>query len=182
MIPTAPLRLRNRLAEMILAALHDPERRRALDALAGDDARRLAWLGNDERDYAALTHQRMEAAAAALRGLPLGRHDPDLDEALEAAATLFDAGLGFEVHELLESCWQRESGERREVLRGLIQIAVGYQHRANGNLAGARALLAEGAARLAGRTLEGVALDDFARAVRASLAAGAGVPRFPRRH
>jgi predicted metal-dependent hydrolase len=68
---------------------------------------------------------------------------------LSEAATLFDAGLYFETHEVLEPFWMRAEGARREILQGLIQVAVGFQHLANGNLGGARALLREGAAKLA---------------------------------
>src|SRR5262245_65475667 len=83
---------------------------------------------------------------------PWRRTDGHLADALAAAAILFDAGLHFEVHELLEPRWSRSQGQERQALQGLIQVAVGYQHLANGNLAGARALLDEGARRLwAGR-------------------------------
>ena len=91
--------------------------------------------------------------------------EPTLAEALEQAAALFDAGLGFEVHELLEPHWVRASGEERSALQGLIQIAVGYQHLANGNLMGAQALLQEGSERVRGRRLAGMDLEPFGRAV-----------------
>ena len=58
----------------------------------------------------------------------------------------------------------RPQGDTRETLQGLIQIAVGYQHLANGNRAGARSLLVEGSGRLHQRRLAGVELDPFARA------------------
>jgi hypothetical protein len=63
---------------------------------------------------------------------------------------------------------------------------VGYQHLANGNRPGARALLEEGCARLAGRRLADLDLEPFARAVAASVdrlpdVAPGAVPRFPRR-
>ena len=97
----------------------------------------------------------------------------DTRAALAAAARLFDAGLFFEVHEVLEPHWLSAGPDAREALQGLIQIAVGWQHLANGNLAGARALLADGAARLHGQRLGGVDLEAFARA---ALAAAARVP------
>jgi len=119
--------------------------------------------------------------------------DPSLDTALAQAGALFTAGLYFEVHEILEPHWMRAEGEARETLQGLIQAAVGYQHLANGNLAGARALLHDGAAKLLGRKRPGADLDAFARGVadhaRAltlpdARAAGfdwSCVPRFPAR-
>lgn len=64
----------------------------------------------------------------------------------------------------------------------MIQIAVGWQHLANGNVAGARSLLAEGAARLHGRMLFGVDFDAFARGARdaAARVPAAMPPPFPR--
>ena len=93
-------------------------------------------------------------------------------------------GLHFEVHELLEPYWVRASGEAKETLQGLIQVAVAYAHLANGNLRGARALMEEGRSRLHGRTL-GLDLEPFAHALPRSLAgltdlAESDVPPFPR--
>jgi len=182
-IPTLPLRARNRLAETILQSLHDAEARQGLERLARGGDVEPDWLGPDERGHARLLRLRAQRASEAVRTLPLGPAGSRLDEALEAAATLFDAGLGFEVHELLEPHWARATDDDREALQGLIQIAVGYQHLANGNAAGARALLEEGAARLAGRRLGGLPLESFARAIRESIEtlASAAIPRFPRR-
>ncbi|MGH7399760.1 MAG: DUF309 domain-containing protein, partial [Candidatus Rokuibacteriota bacterium] len=102
------------------------------------------------------------------------------------------AGLYFEVHEVLEPYWIRAEGADREALQGLIQVAVGFQHLANGNLEGARALLRDGATRLAGHRLGGRTLSRFAgevaRCLREISALGAeagtrfdwsAVPRFP---
>ena len=163
MIPTAPLRVRNHLAEIILTALEKPEARRALVVLGEADAAPPDWLSPD-LDCRPLVRQRALSAAAALAELPAARLDSRAD-ALDAAAALFDAHLYFEVHELLEPFWRDAGGGEREALQGLIQIAVGYQHLANGNLAGARALLDEGCRRLEGRYLEGMGLDTFGREV-----------------
>lgn len=171
MIPTPPLRVRDRLAALALAALADPAAREALARLAADPRAVEAWLGADDARHAALDQRRARAATTALATLPGPLRPTARADALAAAAAFFDAGLGFEAHEVLEPHWRAAEGEAREVLQGLIQIAVGFQHRANGNLAGARALLAEGLARIAGRALEGLALEPFARAVAAHLAA-----------
>jgi hypothetical protein len=185
-IPTLPLELRDRLAALILAALTDGEARRELAALAAADAGAVAgsWLGADEPRYAEALRARARRASAALAALPLASPEPSLPEALGAAAALYDAGLHFEVHELLEPHWVRAPGEAKEALQGLIQVAVGYQHLANGNLRGARALLREGSARLHGRAL-GLDLEPFARAVAHSLdripnLGESDVPPFPR--
>jgi Domain of unknown function (DUF309) len=163
-IPTAPLRVRNHLAAIILTALEKPEARRELLALGELDAPPPDWLSSGDLDCRPLVRQRALSAAAAFAARPAGRLDSRAD-VLDAAAALFDAHLYFEVHELLEPFWRDAEGGEREALQGLIQVAVGYQHLANGNLAGARALLDEGRRRLDGRTLEGMDLDGFGREV-----------------
>ncbi len=187
MIPTLPLGARNRLAETILAALHDARARRQLAQLAEAPEAALAagWLTGEERSFAGALTERARRAGAAITALPLGEAGGPLAAALVDAAALHDAGLYFEVHELLEGYWRDAHAEAKEALQGLIQVAVGYQHLANGNLRGARALLEEGAARLHGRRLGALALDPFAGAVAASLGRLDDfdwnlVPRFPR--
>ena len=183
MIPTLPLRLRDRLAETILAALHDRGARCELATLAGEDGAR-GWLAGDEARWAALLSARARVAWAALADRPLLGSAADLGQALDAAASLFEAGLYFEVHEVLEPHWAAARGEAREALQGLIQVAVGWQHLANGNLAGARSLFGDGGARLHGARLLGIDLEPFARAAGEAaerVAAGLPItpPRFP---
>jgi predicted metal-dependent hydrolase len=188
---TSTLHARNRLAETILAALHDVDARHELAALAGGHAH--GDVGGDDAADADTLRTRAQAAERAVAGVPLARAGDALDVALDDAAALFDAGLFFEVHEVLEPLWQDAGtgradaapGAAREPLQGLIQIAVGYQHGANGNVRGARALLVDGTERIAGRVLAGRELDAFAAAVRASLAGiddldGTTIPKFPR--
>lgn len=185
MIPTLPLALRNRLTAVILRALHDGEARRELARLASAATPLPAdWPeGVDSR----LLRERARRACEALEERPLAGAE-ELAQALEAAAALFDAHLYFEVHEVLEEHWRRAAGEEREALQGLIQVAVGLQHLANGNLAGARALLEEGGERLRRGGLAGLALEPFARAVAGIRLGGTTemdwktVPGFPRRH
>ena len=184
---TLPLPLRNRLADLILEALHDGAARRGLQALAAvcADPRALGaaepptafpddlfekhgegWrIRSGYRQHAETLAERASRAARALADVPLAPADPPLGALLDEAATLFEAGLYFEVHELLEPSWMRADGVTRQSLQGLIQVAVGFQHLANGNVDGARALLREGAAKLLGQRLGGRDMDDFARAV-----------------
>ena len=61
---------------------------------------------------------------------------------LRTAQTLLDTGQPFTAHEAFESMWKATSGERRELWRGLAQLAVGITHALRGNTSGARALLA----------------------------------------
>jgi hypothetical protein len=170
---------------VILSALHDGEARRELARLGSPETPLPAdWPeGADSR----LLRERARRASEALDPRPLMGAE-NLPQALEAAAALFDAHLYFEVHELLEEHWRPAAGPEREALQGLIQVAVGLQHLANGNLAGARALLEEGAGRLRRGGLAGLALEPFARAVAGIPPGGTTemdwttVPRFPRRH
>ncbi len=186
MIPTLPLAPRNRLAELILAALGSASAREELARLEDGEVGALAgWLAPDERRFAGLLAARARRARNALGARPPRPIGASRAEALEDAATLWNAGLYFEVHELLEPFWRAAAGEAREALQGVIQGAVGYQHLANGNLAGARTLLAEGGARLRGRALDGRVLDDLARAFESSAVRvenfdWSSVPRFPR--
>jgi uncharacterized protein len=181
---TLPLPLRNRLAELVLESFHDHGARSALATLAAD--------GSEEDPHAAELAERAERACRLFAGRPLDLADAPLEMALRQAALLFDGRFYFEVHELLEPYWLRAAGRERETLQGLIQVAVGFHHLGNGNGAGARALLHDGAAKLLGRHIGGVAVDRFARAIISTLdevirlgveAPGrflwSSVPRFP---
>jgi Domain of unknown function (DUF309) len=183
-----PLPLRNRLAELILDALHDPDARRALEAVvkvcadprALEDAGPLpeafpediferrdgGWqIKSGFKQHHEEFVERAERARRILHVRPFDPPDPPLGTVLVAAALLFHAHLYFEVHELLEPFWLRAEGSDREALQGLIQVAVGFAHLVNGNVAGARALLHDGCARVLERSLEGVPLDPFGRAL-----------------
>jgi hypothetical protein len=187
-----PRLLRKRLTELILDSLHDGEARRGLEAMAhvGGGSRAPARIVDlppralrdcfEERDgrlqvrsrwqeSAQDLHERSRRAADAIRRRPLDPPGAPLGTALDAAATLFDAGLYYEVHEWLEPYWLRADGVTRVALQGLIQVAVGFEHLASGNVSGARKLLAEGCARLRKGRLPDIDLDAFERAVRACL-------------
>lgn len=211
-----PLPLRNRVARLILEALRAFEAREALGAVwrfciepesalaatalpAGfplelfEQREGRLLLKGAYRRFSDELCERADRAWTLLRNRPFPPPEPSLETVLDEAADLFDAGLYFEVHELLESYWVRAQGSEQDILRGLIQVAVGFHHLWNGNLAGARSLLDEGSARLLGRALAGREVGSFAVAVRQVLdliirlggqAVGAadwpGVPRFPR--
>jgi hypothetical protein len=187
-----PLPLRNVLTGLILDSLHDDGSRRALEAVAAvcvdpkaldgpgvlpeafprdiferrDGGLRLkSGFKGHEGEFA----ERAERARRLLHLRPYDPEDPPLAIAMVAAALLFHAHLYFEVHELLEPYWLRAEGGEREALQGLIQVAVGFQHLANGNVSGARALLHDGCGRVLERTLEGVPLDPFGRALQRTL-------------
>jgi len=179
LIPTLPLALRNRLAATIVEAVGDAHARRTLTALVAEPD---AWLDGEQRELAPLLAARARRASEALAMLPVD-DARDLDAALDAAARLYDAGLYFEVHEWLEPHWMMASGEEREALQGVIQAAVGWQHLANGNIAGARSLLHEAARRLSGARIGGRPFDAFACATAhaATQLPSATPPAFPDR-
>jgi DUF309 family protein family protein len=181
MIPSLPLRVRNRLAETILAAPHDAAARRDLETLAAGGG--SGWLEGEDGRFEPRMQARAQAALRALASAPV-RTGASVTDALDFAAALFDGGLYFEVHEVLEPHWVRAGdATERDTLQGLIQVAVGYQHFADGNLAGARSLLEQGGGRLHGRCVFGVDFEPMARAAVAAagaLPATPVPPRFPR--
>jgi hypothetical protein len=167
--PGLPLPLRDALAALAIAAFEDDAAVEALRWLAtpggvvqGRAATRLVsahlidpggqTLLAVHAPHAArvATHAaRALRAAAGARALPPPRGDDPVRRALRQAAALWDVGLFFEVHEVLETVWRTTSGAPREALQGVIQLAVAHHHLAHGNLRGARRLLREGLRRLA---------------------------------
>jgi hypothetical protein len=103
------------------------------------------------------------------------------DEALDEAQRLFDNGLPFHAHEVLEDAWKAAAEPERPFWKGLAQLAVGVTHAARGNQAGATALLERGAAAIdafGGRDPYGV---DVAELVAWARGGGVGTPRLRRR-
>lgn len=205
-----PLPLRNRLAELVLAGFDDPEARALLGSVArvcaaapagvepGDveRLRALDWFEPGVHGSVRLraTHRahregladRAGRAAAALSGWRDACGAP-LVRTLDRAAALADAGLHFEVHELLEPVWFRAEEPIRIALQGLIQVAVALHHLDHGNVAGARSLLAEGVEKVtaAGSSLP-LDVAEWLSGLRPALAALASerpvgaIPRWPR--
>jgi hypothetical protein len=205
-----PLPLRNRLAELILDAFEPGEARATVLALAlacdaagcavdAADADRLLALGwferaspgrvrllSAHRAHARALADRAERAASLVRDWR-SRGADGLTPLLERAAGLANHGLFFELHELLEPAWFRAAGPLRTALQGLIQVAVGFHHLENGNQEGARSLLVEGVAKVAGAgaalPLETTGWLGELQVMLATLAGGgrlAVMPRWPR--
>ncbi len=111
-------------------------------------------------------------------GLPL---PPLLGEGI----SLFNQGRFYDAHEVLEDAWRASEEPLKRFLQALIQIAVGLHHHGTANLAGARSLLARGAAKLeqypAGYyDLNVEALRAAVEAWRTALERGLPPPPFPR--
>jgi hypothetical protein len=201
-----PLPLRNALAELAIAAFDDADAAAALACLAAPGVRpgpaaraRLAAVHLVDVDAAQLlpVHEPYAAAIAAhagratravrahRAGAAAARRADAATAAVRRAAALWNEGLFFEVHEVLEAVWKTAAGDLRQALQGLIQVAVAFHHLAHGNLRGARSLLVEGRARLAAVPADVVAADTAAlraatevaeAALRAGRAAGAPPP------
>jgi len=54
----------------------------------------------------------------------------------------------YDCHETLEDVWRHDESSEREMIQGIIQIAVGYYHCLRGNRAGAEKLLNRGLYRI----------------------------------
>ena len=67
---------------------------------------------------------------------------------LSLAAALWNAGLFFEVHEVVEDVWHTATGPRRQALKGLVQAAGSYVHHEAGRTAAAVRLGRKAAANL----------------------------------
>lgn len=200
-----PLGVRNRLAELVVAAFDAPDARATLAAataldqapqgLGPEEVARLEALGWLERGpggeprlpgalrpFRVALAARARAALVAVAGAPTagaGRREV----VLERAARLADQGLYFEVHELLEPVWFRAAGSERVALQGLIQVAVALHHLAHGHREGALSLLAEGLGRLAAARgvlpMDTAAWEQGLAALRHAVAAGAPAPPAP---
>jgi len=173
-----PLPLRNELAELAIAALDDDGALQALSWLAAPDgqppapaaarltAAHLIDPGGDAlldvhapHGESVRTHARRALdAARAYRRTAAPSPEP-LTRGIQQAAALWRERLFFEVHEVLEALWKTQAGDVRQTLQGVIQIAVAFHHFAHGNLRGARSLLIEGRARVAGGSAALPALD-----------------------
>ena len=97
----------------------------------------------DDPITAEYVREKAEKYSEFLKALP-DNFEPveeDLEKNVKMARLLFEKGLYFEVHEILEEVWMGEFGKERDFLQALIQIGVAYYHLSNYNLRGFRLLL-----------------------------------------
>lgn len=87
--------------------------------------------------------------------------DPRIDEGIR----LFNDGLYFECHDVLEDFWSEQTCRERPFFQGLIQAAVALFHFEEGNLAGACRMYLSACANLSGflPELGRIDLEDFLR-------------------
>jgi hypothetical protein len=93
------------------------------------------------RAYVTERMDRYRRAFARIRGKTV--RDP-----IHRALVLWNEGLFFEVHEILETVWNGRERQRKEALRGLIQAAGAFVHRQRGAARAAEKLARRGAGHL----------------------------------
>lgn len=69
-------------------------------------------------------------------------------ETIAQAQRLFDEGMPFHAHEVLEDAWKSAPAPERPLWQGLAQLAVGLTHLRRGNTRGARSLVERGRDRI----------------------------------
>lgn len=96
------------------------------------------------RVYCAFANHRMNQYRHAFETIQAG----GIADPIPQAVLLWNEGLFFEVHEILESVWNDEQRWRKDVLRGWIQAAGVYIHRQRGAARAGATLAARAAAHL----------------------------------
>lgn len=148
--PIRSIELRDRLSELLKEALRIQNRTASLYLLHSFGDIASGWarpaLGKEWHAELPAATERINAYCRVLERVSrrrVGSAGP-VEQALKEAAYLFNEGLFFEVHEILETVWLTQENGIRLLLQGLIQIAVGFYHLENRNVRGALSLLKEG--------------------------------------
>jgi hypothetical protein len=131
------LATRDLLAELLLKALDDPA---AADAFHAQMEILALQFPLEQAEVTAKLARYLAVSDEWKPELP----SSERETALKKATFLFNHHLFFEVHEVLEIQWRKESGEVRHFLQGLIQVAVAFYHLSNRNFRGTLALLYDG--------------------------------------
>lgn len=157
--------IRNSLSEALVAQLT----RKAENAVTATAA---SWLERENgpvyRDYIQGCLETYGKAAARIES-------SQLDDPRIQAVELWNHGLFFELHELLETIWHGARGNERTGLKGLIQAAGSYVHLQRPNLKAAAGLARRACTNLeAGRDALGF-IDNLDELLR-HLASGPGPP------
>ena len=81
------------------------------------------------------------------------------EDALSSALDLFNNHEWYEAHDAFEEIWNTVDGDERQVIQGILQVAVSQFHLSKGNLNGATILLGEGLGRIKTRTKLNLGID-----------------------
>ena len=82
---------------------------------------------------------------------------------------MFDKGLYFECHELLEEIWLKSEGKKKVLLQGLIQAAAGFHKLKQGSPEGASKLFTRASEKLNKIQAKGTVLMKFKKKVLAKI-------------
>jgi len=80
-------------------------------------------------------------------------------DSLFTALNLFNKHEWYEAHDAFEEIWYSVNGDERQVIQGILQVAVSQFHLSKGNLNGATILLGEGLGRIKTRTKINLGID-----------------------
>lgn len=75
------------------------------------------------------------------------------------AVNLFNSQKWYEAHDAFEDIWNTLDGDKRQIIQGILQVAVSQFHLSKGNLNGATILLGEGLGRIKNRTDTNLGID-----------------------
>ena len=81
------------------------------------------------------------------------------DSRFEIGMKLFNTCQWYKSHDIFEEIWHETSGAERQVIQGILQVAVAQVHLENGNLNGATILYGEALGRLKRSKLDNLKLD-----------------------
>ena len=80
-------------------------------------------------------------------------------ESICIAVNLFNNQKWYEAHDAFECIWNNVNGDERQIIQGILQVAVSQFHLSKGNLNGATILLGEGLGRIKTRTNNDLGID-----------------------
>tara|TARA_B100000700_G_scaffold113538_1_gene127583 strand:+ start:270 stop:650 length:381 start_codon:yes stop_codon:yes gene_type:complete len=81
------------------------------------------------------------------------------DYRFETGMKLFNSCQWYKSHDIFEEIWHETGGPERQVLQGILQVAVAQVHLENGNINGATILYGEALGRLKRSKLDSLRLD-----------------------
>ena len=80
-------------------------------------------------------------------------------ESLQEAIDLFNNQKWYEAHDAFEDIWNDLVGDERQIVQGILQVAVSQFHLNKGNYNGAMILLGEGIGRIRNRVSDDLGID-----------------------
>ena len=94
-------------------------------------------------------------------------HTKNFQDSLILAIKLFNNHKWYEAHDAFEDLWNVIEGDERQIIQGILQVAVSQFHLSKGNLNGATILLGEGLGRIKTRTNInlGIDLESFSKSL-----------------